>query len=69
MTTKFKVSDASCGHCKSTVESAVSGLTDVTAAELDLGSNILTVHHAEKVDGDEISRAVRDAGYTPEPVV
>lgn len=36
MTTELRVPDASCGHCKATIEGAVSALDGVSGAELDL---------------------------------
>jgi copper chaperone len=68
MTTRFRVPDASCGHCKSTIEAAVNELGDVNAAELDLGSNTISVEHGESLSGDDIAGAISRAGYTPEPV-
>ena len=68
MTTNFEVRDASCGHCKSTIESAVSTLEDVSRAELDLESKRLTVEHAPSVDIERLKQTIEDAGYTPEPI-
>ena len=68
MTTRFQISDATCGHCKATVESAVSSLPDVSGAELDLETKQLTVEHGASVDADKLSSVITEAGYTPEPV-
>ena len=68
MTTRFKVADATCGHCKSTIESAVSELEEVTGVDLDLGSKLVTVVHGDGVTADRLSAAITQAGYTPEPV-
>lgn len=68
MTTELRVPDASCGHCKSTIESAVSALDDVKRVELDLTSKRLTVEHGGSVGVDSLAGAIRDAGYTPEAV-
>lgn len=68
MTTELRVPDATCGHCKATIETAVAGLRDVTRAELDLATQRLTVEHDSSVGIDELSGAIKAAGYTPEPV-
>lgn len=68
MTTRFKISDATCGHCKATVESAVADVPDVTSADLDLETKQLTVEHGESVNEDQLSSVITEAGYTPEPV-
>lgn len=68
MTTQFRVPDASCGHCKSAIESSVTELGDVARADLDLATNVLTVEHEGPVDSDRIALAIERAGYTPEPV-
>lgn len=67
MTTEFRVPDASCGHCKSTIETAVSSLADVSRAELDLDSKRLTVEHGIGVDPEQVKAAIESAGYTPQP--
>jgi copper chaperone len=68
MTTELRVPDASCGHCKSTIEAAVSALDDITRVELDLATRRLTVEHGNSVGVDDLSSAIQTAGYTPEPV-
>jgi copper chaperone len=65
---QFQVPDATCGHCKSTIESAISELDDVTRAELDLSSKRLTIEHGNAVGGGEVKAAIENAGYTAEPV-
>lgn len=66
MTTRIRVGDASCGHCKQTVESAVAGLAGVTRADLDLDSKLLVVDHDASTSADDLVGAVAAAGYTPE---
>lgn len=66
MTTRIKVEDATCGHCKQTVESAVSGVAGVTGVDLDLESKLLTVEHDGSASADDLVGAVSGAGYTPE---
>ena len=68
LTTEFEVRDASCGHCKSTIEAAVARLGEGVAAELDLATKRLCVQHGESIDRDDVARAIREAGYTPQLV-
>lgn len=68
MTTEFRVPDASCGHCKQTIESAVSSIEGVGGADLDLGSKTLKIEHDDTVTTDALIGAVSAAGYTPETV-
>jgi copper chaperone len=67
MTIEIRVGDATCGHCKSAVESAVAALTDVESADLDLDSKRLRVEHSGSVSVEEVWSAISASGYTPEP--
>lgn len=66
MTTRIRVEDATCGHCKQTVEGAVGGVAGVTAADLDLDSKLLTVEHDDSATPDALIGAIAGAGYNPE---
>lgn len=68
MTTQLRVPDATCGHCKQTIEGAVSGLRGVSTVQLDLESKTLSVEHDDAVGTDVLIDAISDAGYTPEPI-
>lgn len=68
MTTEFVVSDATCGHCKQTIESTVLALEGVDAATLDLESKRLTVAHDGEVEPSVLATAIESVGYTPEAV-
>lgn len=59
-TTTYSVPEISCGHCKSTIESAVQGLGDVARVEVDIDAKTVTV---EGGDRDAILTAIEDAGY------
>ena len=67
MRTEFRVPDATCGHCKQTIEGTVSALDGVAGAELDLDSKTLKIEHSEAVEADALAVAVSAAGYSPEP--
>lgn len=66
MTTSIKVADATCGHCKQTVEGAVTGVAGVTSADLDLDSKLLVVEHDGSTAPGDLVGAIEGAGYTPE---
>ena len=68
MTTKITVADATCGHCKQTIETAVTALDGVDSAVLDLESHDLSVEHAESVTVEDLTDTISAAGYTPEVV-
>lgn len=68
MVTQLRVPDASCGHCKATIEGVVSSLEGVQGADLDLESKLLRVTHDGNVARDVLARTVTDAGYEPEVV-
>jgi copper chaperone len=68
LTTELRIRDASCGHCKTTIEAAVSALEDIKRVELDLETKRLTVEHGDKVGVDRLTSAIRHAGYTAEPM-
>ena len=65
MRTELRVTDASCAHCKATIEKAVSSVTGVTEARLDLESGRLSVEHGTDLDPSVLHQAVLDAGYAP----
>lgn len=67
MTTEFRVPDASCGHCKTTIETTVSSLADVRYVELDLATKRLTVEHGSDIEPARLMAVVEEAGYTAEP--
>ena len=66
MTTRIRVSDATCGHCKQTVESAVTAVDGVSGADLDLESKWLVVEHDAAASPEALTGAIQAAGYTPE---
>ncbi len=58
------VDGMSCGHCKNAVEKAVSALTGVTSAEVDLAARQLTVEFdAAVVNIGQITAAIEEQGY------
>ena len=59
-TTTYSVPEISCGHCKSTIETAVQGLSDIKRVEVDIDAKTVTV---EGGDHDAIVTVIEDAGY------
>ena len=68
MTSEFRVADATCGHCKATIERTVSGIEGVRGADLNLESKRLMVEHDDSVTSDVVAAAIAENGYTPEVV-
>ena len=60
----YKVSDMSCSHCKAAIENSLRTLNVIV--EVNLESQEVTVEG--NVSGDQIKKAITDAGYTPEPM-
>ena len=63
MTTVLTVPDMSCGHCKTTVEDALSSINGVELARVDLDAKIVTVDHSDGLDEAALREAVVEAGY------
>jgi copper chaperone len=59
-TTTYSVPEISCGHCKSTIESAVQGLGDVARVVVDIDAKTVTVDGGDR---DAILSAIEDAGF------
>ncbi|MGI8774874.1 MAG: heavy-metal-associated domain-containing protein [Actinomycetota bacterium] len=68
MTTQLRVADATCGHCKATIEGAATKVEGVRSAELDLDSKVLNVSHDDALDVEALTGAITEAGYTPEAI-
>lgn len=59
-TTTYLVPEISCGHCKSTIESAVGDLDGVDRVDVDIETKTVTVDGGEP---ETIVAAIEDAGY------
>lgn len=63
-TTTLVVPDISCGHCKQSIESAVSGLEGVSSVEVEIEPRKVNLaYDASSVGLDEIKAAIEAAGY------
>ncbi|MCU7557664.1 copper chaperone CopZ [Macrococcus capreoli] len=63
METILKVEGMTCGHCKKSVEGAVSELEGVKSAAVDLEAANVTIVHEENVSVDTMKAAIEDQGY------
>ena len=63
-TKTFAVNGMACGHCKASVEKALTALNGVENAEVNLNEkNVTMVYDASLVDVDHIKSAVESAGH------
>ena len=59
-TTTLTVPTITCDHCKSSIEGAVGGVSDVT---VDVAGKRVDVAHDDSVSIDEIVSSIEDQGY------
>lgn len=59
----IEVEGMTCGHCKSAVEGAASGVKGVTSAEVDLSAGTVTVHMEDEAALAKIKEEIEDQGY------
>jgi Cu+-exporting ATPase len=64
---KLTVSDMSCDGCVNAVRSALSRVAGVQEVSVSLDDLTAHVVYSGDVSVADLSSAVRDAGYTPEP--
>lgn len=64
MKENFRVPDVSCGHCKSSIESALEPVAGVRAATVDISTKEVAVDFDESVtDRATVVRTIESAGY------
>ena len=64
-TVEIAVDDMTCGHCVSTVKSALSVVEGVEDVDVELEGKRARVRADDGVSEDRLLDAVRQAGYTP----
>ena len=65
--TTLSVPDISCGHCKTSIESAVNPLAGVDTAEVSIDDrNVDVTYDPSKIDLGDIITAISDQGYEVE---
>jgi copper ion binding protein len=63
-TIELKVEGMSCGHCKASVEKAVSAVEGVLKVEVDLAGKKATINcNSEKVTEGMLRKTIADLGY------
>ena len=63
----FEVKDMTCGHCVSAITKAVRAADEKASVRIDLANQRVEVEPAQ-ADTQQLSDAIREAGYTPVPV-
>ncbi|MCA1023455.1 copper ion binding protein [Halobacillus litoralis] len=63
METMMQVKGMTCDHCKKAVEGALTGLSGVKQADVNLESGKVLVTHNEAVSNEALKEAVEDQGY------
>lgn len=62
-TLTLSVPDISCGHCKASIEGALSPMDGVTKAEVTIDAATVDVEFADPATLDAIVAAIEDQGY------
>ncbi|WP_427922368.1 heavy-metal-associated domain-containing protein [Streptomyces sp. cg40] len=63
VTTVYKVSGMSCGHCEGSVSGEISGLPGVSSVKAVASSGEVTVVSAAPLDAEAVRAAVDEAGF------
>ncbi|WP_405993196.1 heavy-metal-associated domain-containing protein [Streptomyces sp. NBC_00986] len=63
VTTVYKVSGMSCGHCEGSVSGEISGLPGVTSVKAVASTGEVTVVSAAPLTDEEVRAAVDEAGF------
>jgi copper chaperone len=60
----FEVNDMTCGHCVSTITKAVKATDKDAKVQIDLAKHRVEIEPSD-ADAQELSDAIKEAGYTP----
>ncbi|UGY91524.1 heavy-metal-associated domain-containing protein [Streptomyces gobiensis] len=63
VTTTYKVTGMSCGHCEGAISSELSGLDGVTEVRAVAATGLVTVVSTAELDDETVRAAVDEAGY------
>ena len=63
---EFQVNDMTCGHCVATITRAVAGVEAAAKVDIDLPTHRVRINATG--DAQRFESAIREAGYTPQPV-
>lgn len=64
----IKIEGMSCEHCKKRVEDALSAISGVSSAKVNLKEKEAVVSLKEEVSDEILKNAVKEAGYEPKSV-
>ena len=64
MTTKFRVPEISCDHCKSTIINTLSTVDDIELVEVNIETKDVTLKSSEEIDLDLVKSLLDEQGYT-----
>ena len=64
----FEVKNMTCGHCVSTITRALKSLDRDALVNVDLGKKIVQIQPGDS-DAQELSDAIKEAGYSPVQVI
>lgn len=63
---QFQVNDMTCGHCAATITKAVTALDAAARVDIDVTAHRVQIESV--TSKDVLENAIREAGYTPQPV-
>ncbi|MCF3100373.1 heavy-metal-associated domain-containing protein [Streptomyces roseoverticillatus] len=63
ITTVYRVTGMTCGHCEGSVSQEVSGLAGVTSVKAVAATGLVTVTSTGPLDDEAVRAAVDEAGY------
>ena len=66
MKARFNVSDISCSHCAQSVTKAIAAVAPSAKVNVDVDTKHVIVDGLDNVE--TVASAIRDAGFTPEPL-
>nr|WP_296769480.1 heavy-metal-associated domain-containing protein [Rhodococcus sp. (in: high G+C Gram-positive bacteria)] len=67
ITTYYRVTGMTCGHCEESVREEVGAMVGVETVDVSAAAGTLVVTSVAGLDEGQVPAAVREAGYTAEP--
>jgi copper chaperone len=62
----FQVNDMTCGHCAGAITRAIGAVDPAAAVEVSVPDKLVRI--TSGTDESRLAAAIREAGYTPQPV-
>lgn len=63
---EFQINDMTCGHCVDAITKAVAEMDPAASVDIDLPTHRVRITGTQR--RAEMETAIREAGYTPQPV-